>query len=132
MRIALLYLVFAIAATFSNLAAQSVTLWLYHGPWAISGSVLVGTFVGLLLKYVLDKHYIFRFHARHAVHDARVFVLYTLTGVLTTGVFWALEAWFHYLFSGDDMMRYLGGALGLGIGYVIKYRLDKRFVFTER
>jgi len=29
-------------------------------------------------------------------------------------------------------MRYLGGAIGLTLGYVIKYRLDKRFVFVTR
>jgi hypothetical protein len=26
-------------------------------------------------------------------------------------------------------MRYVGGCIGLAIGYVIKYRLDKRYVF---
>jgi hypothetical protein len=26
-------------------------------------------------------------------------------------------------------MRYLGGILGLIIGYLMKYRLDKRYVF---
>lgn len=29
-------------------------------------------------------------------------------------------------------MRYLGGVLGLAIGYVIKYELDKRFVFRQQ
>jgi hypothetical protein len=26
-------------------------------------------------------------------------------------------------------MRYLGGIIGLAIGYLTKYRLDKRYVF---
>ena len=29
-------------------------------------------------------------------------------------------------------MLYLGGAVGLAIGYVLKYQLDKRFVFVTR
>ena len=131
MRIAVLYLLFALAATFANLAAQAGTLRLYHGPQAIVGSVLVGTFLGLLLKYALDKRYIFGFCARHVSHDARTFALYSLMGMLTTVVFWGFEAAFHLWFAGNDTMRYLGGALGLGIGYLMKYQLDKRFVFAD-
>lgn len=131
MRIAVLYLLFAVMATLANLAAQAGALLVYRGPWAISGSVLIGTFVGLVIKYVLDKRHIFKFQTRHAAHDARTFVLYTLMGVLTTAVFWGVEAAFHVCFAGDDLMRYLGGAIGLGIGYLVKYQLDKRFVFAE-
>jgi hypothetical protein len=29
-------------------------------------------------------------------------------------------------------MRYIGGVLGLSIGYYIKYQLDKRFVFVDK
>ena len=28
-------------------------------------------------------------------------------------------------------MRYLGGVIGLMIGYIIKYQLDKRYVFRR-
>jgi hypothetical protein len=28
-------------------------------------------------------------------------------------------------------MRYLGGVIGLAIGYLTKYHLDKRFVFIN-
>jgi putative flippase GtrA len=30
------------------------------------------------------------------------------------------------------MMRELGAILGLSVGYVVKYNLDRRFVFTDR
>ena len=36
------------------------------------------------------------------------------------------------LLFGTDGMRYLGGVVGLTVGYFIKYRLDKRFVFVDR
>ena len=35
---------------------------------------------------------------------------------------------FFYLFDFEGA-AYVGGALGLAVGYVIKYQLDKRFVF---
>ncbi len=71
---------------------------------------------------------IFRFHARNATHDGQTFALYTLMGVATTLVFWAFEFGFDHLFETKGM-RYLGGVLGLAIGYVTKYHLDKRYVF---
>ncbi len=49
-------------------------------------------------------------------------------GVVTTLIFWGFEMAFHLAF-GTDGMRYLGGVIALLSGYVIKYRLDKRFVF---
>ena len=29
------------------------------------------------------------------------------------------------------MMRELGAIIGLGVGYLIKYHLDRRYVFTD-
>lgn len=90
--------------------------------------MLIGTGIGLVVKYVLDKRYIFMFRARDAAHDTRTFGLYALMGVATTVIFWGFELGFNHVF-GSDHMRYVGGVLGLAIGYVTKYYLDKRFVF---
>ncbi len=127
-RVALLYAGFAALATVANIGAQEVWLRCWHGPHAIALSVLAGTAVGLVVKYVLDKRWIFRFQTQGAAHDGKTFVLYTLMGVLTTGIFWGFEWAFHQLW-GTREMRYAGGVLGLAIGYVAKYWLDKRFVF---
>jgi hypothetical protein len=48
--------------------------------------------------------------------------------VVTTAIFWGFEFGFDRLFQSKDM-RYLGGLIGLAIGYWTKYRLDKRYVF---
>lgn len=100
----------------------------YAGTFAITASVLAGTAVGLVVKYILDKRYIFGFKARNTVHDGHTFALYTLMGLATTAVFWGFEFGFEYLFQSKEL-RYLGGIIGLAIGYVIKYQLDKRYVF---
>ena len=91
---------------------------------------MVGTGVGLIIKYVLDKKFIFRFRPQNTAHDGRTFLLYTVMGGLTTVIFWGFELGFEHLF-GSREMRYLGGVIGLAIGYLAKYQLDKRFVFVN-
>jgi hypothetical protein len=46
-------------------------------------------------------------------------------------VFWGFEFGFNSAFQ-DKNMRYLGGLIGLAIGYWAKYHLDKRFVFRPQ
>lgn len=129
-RIVLLYALFATIATGANLASQAIITALYRGQYNIALSIVVGTIVGLPIKYLLDKKYIFGFRTANLVHDGKLFVVYGSTAVVTTAVFWGAEYLFQFLFGGD-IMRLVGGAIGLVAGYLIKYRLDKRFVFIQ-
>lgn len=126
--LAISYGIFALIATVANIGAQDLVTRLYSGPWHIATSMIVGTGVGLVVKYLLDKRYIFRFKAHSVAHDTQTFALYTLMGLLTTAVFWGFEWGFHLAFETKEM-RYLGAVIGLTIGYLAKYHLDKRFVF---
>ncbi len=128
MKLALLYGWLAAIAIAINILSQEIVVLLYRGPLAIAVSVLAGTAVGLLAKYLLDKRYIFRYTTRHLGHDAQLFLLYSLMGVATTAIFWSFEFGFQWAFD-NRAMRYLGGILGLTLGYWIKYHLDRRFVF---
>jgi putative flippase GtrA len=128
MRLAIVYTIIALIATAANLGSQAIAVRAWTGLWHIELSVLIGTAVGLVVKYVLDKIYIFRFKADNAVHDLQTFILYTGMGVVTTLVFWGFEFGFYAAFQDKDL-RYLGGLIGLAIGYWAKYHLDKRFVF---
>lgn len=129
MKSTLLYALLAAIATTANIGSQDVLLRLYRGPFPVLVSVMIGTGVGLVVKYALDKRYIFHFQARNAAHDGATFVLYAAMGLLTTLIFWCFEFGFHALFGGSREMRYMGGAIGLAIGYITKYQLDKRYVF---
>ena len=131
MKDAVNYTIFAILATIANIASQEMSVQLYAGDYAMMISVMVGTGVGLIVKYVLDKKYIFRFLVNSMAHDGQTFALYTLMGIVTTFVFWGFEFGFDYLFQ-TRPMRYLGGVIGLAIGYYVKYQLDKRFVFVSQ
>lgn len=128
MNLAIRYVIFALIATAVNIEAQDIVIRNYIGAFDIFFSVVVGTGVGLVIKYVLDKRYIFRFCARDAVHDRKTFVLYSFMGLTTTVIFWCFEFGFNHIFKTTEM-RYLGGIIGLAIGYLMKYHLDRRYVF---
>ncbi len=122
------YALFALLATGVNVAAQHLSLGAYAGPYGLGLAIGAGTGAGLVTKYILDRRWIFHAPAAAPKSQGRDFSLYTLTGLFTTSIFWGMELAFHQLF-GTAFMRDLGAVLGLTIGYVIKYRLDKRFVF---
>lgn len=132
MNLVIKYALFAAISTLINLATQwlvltatdsSAALWLFLALFA-------GTATGLVAKYVLDKRWIFYYQTTGAKDDAQRFSLYTLMGMITTAIFWGSELGFHYLLD-EAYAKYLGGAIGLSIGYYIKYQLDKRFVFNN-
>ena len=127
-RLAFNYAIFAIIATTANIGAQDFVIRIYNGAFHIIVSIIVGTAIGLIVKYILDKRYIFQFQAHSVAHDTQTFVLYTFMGLATTVIFWGFEFGFQYIFETKEM-RYLGGVIGLAIGYLIKYQLDKRYVF---
>lgn len=130
MRIALLYGLFAALAILVNIGSQQFVLMIYQGPLSIYPAILAGTATGLIFKYVMDKRYIFNFYSKDLSEDMSTFGLYTATGIATTLLFWATELAFDWIF-GTLTARYTGAVLGLSVGYVIKYQLDKRFVFAQ-
>ncbi|MEX0618982.1 MAG: GtrA family protein [Pseudohongiellaceae bacterium] len=130
MKLAIQYSLLAAVAIAVNISAQDMSLYLYQGIHALVISVLVGTIAGLVCKYFLDKHYIFRYRSQRLRDDTGRFVAYTATGAGTTLIFWGFEFGFEVAF-GTREARYAGAVIGLCIGYAIKYQLDKRFVFTQ-
>lgn len=126
--LALRYAAFALLATLANLALQRAVFGLFGPPFAYPLALGAGTIAGLVVKYLLDRRWIFFDRKRSLGALGRQFSLYTLTGVATTAIFWTSETTFWLIF-GSLRMAQLGAVLGLTAGYVIKYRLDRRFVF---
>jgi putative flippase GtrA len=123
------YTFFAILATLANLAAQRAVLWFGDSGTLFALAVGTGTGVGLVLKYFLDKRWIFEDLSSDVKEHGKKFSLYTAMGIFTTAIFWGTETGFWLVWQ-TDMMRELGAVIGLSIGYVVKYCLDRRFVFT--
>lgn len=125
--LALRYSAFAAVATLINLGVQAAVLGIYAGPFHLMVAMAAGTVAGLVPKYMLDKIWIFA--DRDGGHATK-FTLYTLMAVATTLVFWATEFLFDRLGNGGPL-HYLGALIGLALGYWLKYRLDRRFVFAS-
>lgn len=130
MKITLYYTTFALIATLLNIGAQELFIRAYQGSYNIEIAIGVGTVIGLASKYLLDKKYIFNFTPVNRNHSRDTFLIYCTMGVVTTAIFWGFEYSFNELYDSKEM-RYLGGVIGLSIGYYIKYQLDKRYVFIH-
>lgn len=128
--LALRYALFAVIATVANLGTQRMVLACGETAVIFALAVAAGTLVGLVVKYVLDKRWIFFDQSTGVKAHSRKFALYTAMGLITTCIFWGSETAF-WLIWGTDAMRELGAVLGLMVGYVTKYMLDRRFVFTD-
>lgn len=127
--VAALYAVFAAAAAAVNLGTQWAVAGLW--PWGLPSiaALIAGTGAGLLVKYILDKRWIFRAMPMRLAADARRFLQYCATGLVTTALFWGIELSCIAAF-GAAWGRYAGGAAGLCAGYSLKYLLDRRIVFA--
>ena len=125
------YVAFAAVATTLNIAAQYISSTLYTGRYELYAAIAVGTLAGLIAKYVLDRRWIFHDRQTSPRGHAVKFTLYSLTGVLTTFIFWGTELAFAAM-GNAPWLRYAGAVLGLTVGYTAKYRLDRRFVFREQ
>lgn len=129
--LALKYGIFAALSTLVNLLFQWLSFTVYSGLGSLYIAMAVGTLAGLVAKYILDKKWIFYHTPKDKKDDAKKFALYSLMGVFTTIIFWGTEMAFYYLVPNPNA-KYAGAVIGLSIGYVIKYFLDKKYVFIHK
>ncbi len=123
------YSVFAVIATASNLATQRLVLQHATTTSFFALALGSGTVIGLVIKYLLDKRWIFNDIETDTKHTSRKFALCAATGFITTVIFWSAEASFWMIWQ-TTAIREIGAMIGLTIGYIVKYDLDRRFVFT--
>jgi len=125
------YALFAVCATALNMGLQYLIMEIVRRPVSIYLAMVVGTAAGIVLKYSLDCRYIFFYVKRPVAENAVTFALYVVMSGLTTAIFWGAELAAAAI-STSDCAAYFGGIFGLGLGYAVKYRLDKHFVFARR
>ena len=124
------YVAFAVVAVLVNLIVQRVVLLGGASEVWFFFALGMGTLAGLVVKYILDKRWIFFDQTSGAAAQGRQFGLYSLMGIATTVIFWVSETSF-WMIWGTEFARELGAVIGLSIGYVTKYQLDRRFVFRD-
>jgi putative flippase GtrA len=81
------------------------------------------------VKFELDRRLIFYAPQRNATGTGVTFLFYASTGLFTTAIFWGTETLAYLVTHGAAGSQYVGGFIGLTIGYFVKYQLDKRYVF---
>ncbi len=123
-----LYVLFAALSMLANLVTQEA-VFRTAPVAALPLAIAAGTVAGFVVKYALDKRWIFGDRETGLKAHGRKFTLYTAMGLATTAIFWGTETAFWLLWR-TDLMREAGAVLGLTVGYVVKYRLDRRYVFT--
>ena len=129
MLLVLKYSLFALIATIINLFTQFISLAIYSQDFSLYIAMFFGTLTGLIAKYILDKKYIFYYVVKDKKEDSKKFILYSIMGVFTTLIFWGFEIGFDYIFD-SEIAKYIGAIIGLSVGYITKYFLDKKFVFN--
>ena len=128
MKLPVRYALFALLAMSANIGAQMISFAVYSGKFALWLAMAVGTVVGVLLKYALDKRWIFDQGPYSLSQHGQTFSLYSLMAVPTTLLFWLTE-WAFDTLGGGPPWRYVGAVIGLSAGYWLKYQLDRRYVF---
>ena len=123
------YAVTAVMSVLANLLAQEATVQALPAAHLMV-SIVVGTLVGFFMKYGVDKTWTFREAYTSPSGEAQRIVLSGLFSVATTLIFWTFELGFHAIWQ-TDFAKYVGAVIGLVIGYVLKFWLDRRHVFRE-
>jgi len=124
------YTLFAFISTICNILAQYFSLKIYNQIYSLYIAMFIGTIIGLIVKYFLDKKYIFYYEVKGHKDNLQKFLIYSFMGIFTTIIFWTFELTFDSLFPFKSA-KFLGAIIGLALGYVIKYNLDKKFVFKK-
>ncbi|HEX2147658.1 MAG TPA: GtrA family protein [Pseudorhizobium sp.] len=127
MTLAFRYVLFAVISTVVNFAVQELAISAAPAQ-PLMLSIFLGTGAGFVVKYILDKKWIFYDGYTSRASEARKVSLYGMFSIVTTIIFWSFEVAFWTIW-GTDLAKYTGGAIGLAIGYASKYALDRKFVF---
>lgn len=130
-KLILRYIFFALLASFANIFTQRIIFSINQSKIYFIIAIGCGTLIGLITKFYLDKKWIFFDKVKSLKLEGFKFGLYTSMGIFSTLIFWSTETIFWLIWQ-TDKMREIGALIGLCLGYVIKYNLDKRYVFNKK
>lgn len=119
------YILFSFFSILINIIFQEISLYFYS---SLIFSILLGTLLGFITKYLLDKHFIFS--NAGDIYSFKEIFFYTMTAIFTTVIFWTIELLFIYFFE-TKTLKILGAFLGLVVGYFLKYHLDSMITFKS-
>ncbi len=123
-----LYGAFAAVAIALNVLVQRLVFVIHDGNATIFIAMTAGAVVALVVKYLLDRTFIF---AMKTGPKAGEFLRYALTGGAITLIYFVVEyiIWITYR---TEAARDIGIVLGMITGYGVKFLIDRKYVFVER
>jgi len=110
-----------------NILIQFLSVQIYRGIFFIELSIIIATLLTMPTRYFIEKNYVF--YGLQKSSDSLSFSMYTFSAIVSTIIFWSIEYSFHLIYY-SDLLRYLGGILGLSIGFIIKFFIDKLYIFN--
>ena len=128
-RKAICYAIFAVIAVCGNIGTQTLIDQRYRAA-SFAVSLFCGTAIGLIIKYTLDKIWIFNDSFELHPRELKKLTLYSMFGVITTAIFWSSET-LSWLIWHNYALKYAGAVFGLTIGYTLKYTLDRHITFRK-
>ena len=98
-----LYATFAVIVTLINLASQRIVLSFTTGNIGFFTALFIGTLMGVVAGYLLDKKWIFLDDTKISKNYGKQFFLYAITGAIHTPIFWVTETIFWFIWMTDQM-----------------------------
>ncbi len=145
-RQAILYFSFAALVYVLNLLVQYLHM-VFLSPWIcssiswdfvqtyycpIDGRVLVGSLLGVvvsyIVKFILDKYIVFEKKSTDLKQTSKEFIKYFLFAILTTVINIGGQYLLYKVFLWDYL---IAAIIPLAIGYIVKFLLDRKYVFPE-
>lgn len=126
-----LYFIFAIISIILNISIQELFfIFIGRESQVLAIAMVIATIVSFVFKYFMDKFYVFNSKSETKKEEVKKVFLYGFFSVFTTLIYMVVEFAFHISFSFQHKEE-LGAMLGLTIGYIVKYIIDKKITFKR-
>tara|TARA_B100000989_G_scaffold299003_1_gene291845 strand:- start:5206 stop:5595 length:390 start_codon:yes stop_codon:yes gene_type:complete len=123
------YILVSLISIIANIALQILFLEVYTKMYRVELSIIIATALTMPARYVLERKFIFS-RIRYS-SDTKSFLVYTFSACIATVIFIVTEYVFHLVFA-NDALRYLGGMIGLSLGFYFKFWFDTLKVYEGK
>ncbi len=103
------------------LKGDDIRFWVAYG---------LGLFAGFVLKYLMDKKYVFSDITESKEKEMKKVLIYAMMSIFTTIILTLIVAGFKVWVS-RERAKDVGLVIGLLIGYTTKFFLDRKYVFNS-
>ncbi len=129
-----LYWFFVVLSIALNISIQEIVFFLESKDSILQASMvamIIAIIITFIFKYIADKKYVYKYEIEK-MYDKKSLVFYLIFSLFTTFLFFVVELFFIFVLKDIEFKKEIGATLGLLIGYIIKFILDKNITFKEK